>query len=108
MKVSALVPALHVFVCANRREAGSPLGAGCGDAGEAVFEAMKSEVAARSVYRAVWVTQTKCLGICPERGATIALYPEQRVLSEMLPSDVPALFEEAFALATTAGRKAIP
>ncbi len=101
MKPSPLVPALHVFVCANRREAGSPLGAGCGDAGEAVFDAMKNEVARRSAYRAVWVTQTKCLGICPKHGATVALYPQQSVVSEVAPGDAPTLFEQAYARALT-------
>jgi predicted metal-binding protein len=67
-------PRLHLFVCANRRE-GSPLGPGCGERGDALYDALKAEVAARRQHAEVWVTKTQCLGICPKRGATVARYP---------------------------------
>ena len=98
------LPQLHFFVCANRRPADSPLGAGCGAAGEAVFAALKQEVAKRGAYRAVWVTQTLCLGVCPRRGCTVALYPAQQLLAEIEPADVAPLFANALGSAETASK----
>jgi len=70
-------PRVHLFVCANRRE-GSPLGPGCGDRGEAVYAALKEEVARRGRIADVWVTKTHCLGICPKDGCTVARWPAAR------------------------------
>jgi (2Fe-2S) ferredoxin len=95
MRPAPLAPAVHLFVCCNRRPADSPLGPGCGDAGEAVFESMKEEVAKRGAFRAVWVTRTQCLGICPKHGCTVATYPQQRIVSEVELADAPALFASA-------------
>jgi (2Fe-2S) ferredoxin len=97
MRPAPLAPAVHFFVCANRRPPDSPLGAGCGDAGEAVYAALKEEVAGRGAYRTAWVTQTLCLGVCPKRGCTLAMYPRQKILSEVEPSDAAALFDAALA-----------
>jgi (2Fe-2S) ferredoxin len=83
----AIRPRLHLFVCANRRT-GSPLGPGCGDHGEAVYDALKQAVT--DVAR-VWITKTHCLGICPKRGCTVARYPQQTILTEVTPEDVPTL-----------------
>jgi (2Fe-2S) ferredoxin len=97
MRQAPLAPSVHLFVCANRRPADSPLGAGCGDAGEAVFALLKDEVAKRSAFRAVWVTRTQCLGICPKRGCTVATYPRQRIATEVEPADAVTIFETALA-----------
>ena len=97
MRPALLAPAVHFFVCANRRLPDSPLGVGCGDAGEAVYAALKEEVARRGAYRTAWVTQTLCLGVCPKRGCTVAMYPRQKILSEVEPSDAAALFADALA-----------
>ncbi len=87
-------PKLHLFVCANRRE-GSPLGPGCGTHGEALYDALKREVFARSEVNTTWVTKTHCLGICPAQGATVARYPAVQggspILTEATPDDVDAL-----------------
>src|SRR5438105_4914456 len=76
-------PKLHVFVCANRRDAASPLGTGCAERGEAVYAALKNWVSERGLYAGVWVTQTHCLGICPREGCTIAVYPRGKIISEV-------------------------
>jgi len=94
MKPAPLRPAVHFFVCANRRPVADPLGPGCGDGGAAVFAALKEEVASRGAYRAAWVTETRCLGICPKRGATVAVYPRGRIASEVTPDEARALFAE--------------
>ena len=91
----AAPPRVHLFVCANRRDASSPLGPGCGDAGDAVYAAMKDEVAARGAYRDAWVTRTYCIGVCPKRGCTVAIYPRGRVVAEVTVDGARALFEEA-------------
>jgi hypothetical protein len=84
-------PQLHLFVCANRRE-GSPLGPGCGERGDALYDALKAEVARTGRFVDTWVTKTQCLGICPKAGATVARYPsEAPILSDVELSDVPAL-----------------
>jgi (2Fe-2S) ferredoxin len=86
------LPKVHFFVCANRRPAGDPLGPGCGDHGDAVYAGLKDEVARHGAFRAVWVTRTHCLGVCPKRGCTVAVYPRAKVLAEVEPADVGPLF----------------
>lgn len=97
-------PKVHLFVCANRRE-GSPLGDGCGERGEALYAALKAEVAARGLVTSVWVTKTHCLGICPKAGATCARYgvPGAPIVSDVTTDDAKALLDEAEA-ATSAPR----
>ena len=87
----ALRPNLHLFVCANRRE-GSPLGPGCGERGDVLYDALKREVAVTRRFTDTWVTKTQCLGICPKHGVTIARYPSsQPILQDVTPADIPAL-----------------
>jgi len=91
----AIAPRLHLFVCANRRE-GSPLGPGCGERGDVVYDALKSAVARiRGATVTVWVTKTHCLGICPKSGCTVARYPnvDGTIMTEVTPADVPALLD---------------
>jgi (2Fe-2S) ferredoxin len=90
-------PKVHLFVCANQRPPDAPLGPGCGASGRDVYEALKEEVATRRAYQAVWVTQTKCLGVCPKQGATVAVYRggHGQILSEVVVADVPRLFASA-------------
>lgn len=83
MRDAPLLPRLHVFVCANRRPHDSPLGPGCADRGEELFDIFKDEVARRALFTDVWVTKTHCLGICPREGATVALYPRGRIVTEV-------------------------
>lgn len=86
----ALAPRLHLFVCANHRPADSPLGPGCGDRGDAVYDELKAQN--RDVAR-VWITKTHCLGICPRSGCTVARYPhvDPPIVTEVTVADVPAL-----------------
>lgn len=88
---SAPRPRLHLFVCANRRE-GSPLGPGCADRGDALYDALKADVARTRRFAEIWVTKTHCLGICPKHGVTVARYPSSDpILTEVEIADVPAL-----------------
>lgn len=90
----ALRPNLHLFVCANHRE-GSPLGPGCGDRGEALYDALKNEVARQRRFADTWVTKTHCLGICPKNGVTVARYPSREpILMDVTPADIPVLLSK--------------
>src|ERR1700722_9090819 len=99
MRLVSSLPAVHFFVCKNRRPSDAPLGPGCGEAGEAIYRALKDEVARGGLFATVWVTETMCLGICPKRGATVAVYraahPAQSVITEVLTSDAAQLFADA-------------
>src|SRR5688572_383878 len=94
-----LLPKRHIFVCANRREADSPLGSGCAERGDVLFDEFKNEVLAHGLHRDVWITKTHCLGICPKKGATVAIYgfscpvssPGGRIVQEVEPCDVAGL-----------------
>lgn len=102
MKASALAPEVHVLVCTNRRDPASPLGPGCGAAGETLLSAMRREVGARRAYRSVWVTETRCLGLCPREGAAVAVYGTAAgratpgLLTEVREDDLPELARAAF------------
>ena len=102
LEIAAMLrqPRLHLFVCANRRE-DSPLGPGCGERGDALYDALKAEVAARAEHNTTWVTKTHCLGLCPKRGATVARYPgSEPILSDVEVADVNALLEDQGAAAS--------
>jgi hypothetical protein len=94
-----MAPFVHFFVCANRRPTDSPLGPGCGDAGEAVYAALKQTVAEQGAVRGAWVTQTQCIGICPRQGCTVAVVAggEERIVAEVTPDDAGALLGDALA-----------
>ena len=94
MRDAGLSPKLHLFVCGNRREAGSPLGPGCGAAGDALFARLKELVAERRAWTSVWVTSTACLGVCPRGGAAVACYAPSgggRVLADATAEDAEAI-----------------
>ena len=82
-----------MFVCVNEREAGDPLGPGCGARGAAVYAALKDEVARRGEVRSVWVTRTYCLGVCPPDGCTVAAYPKGEIVRIRTISDAVSLLE---------------
>lgn len=106
---AAPTPRRHLFVCANRRE-GSPLGPGCAERGEALYTALKDEVAKRGLVASVWITKTHCLGICPKHGATVARHgPDASsgagaIATEVEPSDAASLLEETSPADTSVAR----
>jgi len=106
VRPSPLKPRVHLFVCANRREDGSPLGPGCADAGERLFDILKSEVTRRREYGDVWITRTACMGVCPRRGAAVAMYPRQKLWADATPADAAAIYAQAIADVAEAARDA--
>ncbi len=90
----ATAPRLHLFVCTNRRD-DSPLGPGCGERGDALYEVLKGEVARSGRVASVWITRTQCLGVCPARGSAVARYPGPcAIATEAELADVPTLLAE--------------
>jgi (2Fe-2S) ferredoxin len=96
MRIATTAPRLHLLVCANRRAA-SPLGAGCGDAGDALFAAFREDVADRGRSTDVWITKTYCLGPCAREGATVASYPKGRIFTEVRVEEARALLAHELA-----------
>jgi (2Fe-2S) ferredoxin len=102
MHPAPFAPKLHLFVCANRRPDASPLGPGCGEAGSQVYAALKREVARRGAYTSIWITETRCLGVCPKHGATVAVYPKQAIWADVVEGDARSLLDGAIAAASGA------
>ena len=73
MRLASFQPRLQLFVCANERGADAPLGPGCGARGREVVATLKREAQRRGLAAAVWVTETKCLGVCPKEGCALAI-----------------------------------
>jgi (2Fe-2S) ferredoxin len=88
MKPSPYRPRVQLFVCANRRAAGDPLGDGCGDRGDAVFAALKARA-----HRGLWVTRTHCLGLCPKTGCTVTVAPQMQSFVEVTVDDVDEILQ---------------
>lgn len=91
VRPAAYRPALHYFVCVNRRDAGDPLGPGCGASGQSLWQALRSAVAERGLLARVWVTRSQCLGLCPKQGAAVACYPQGQIWVDAGVTDVEAL-----------------
>lgn len=73
MTPARVTPKVHVFVCAHRRE-DAGLGPGCGTAGDRAYDALAGYVTHARAHRDVWITRTRCLGLCPPRGCALAIY----------------------------------
>jgi (2Fe-2S) ferredoxin len=73
VRLAAFQPQLQLFVCANERADDAPLGPGCGARGREVFAELKREAMRRGLATRVWVTETKCLGVCPREGCALAI-----------------------------------
>lgn len=89
MKPAPLQPRVQVFVCAHARGPDDPLRSGCGEAGPAVFAALKA--ATLRSAGSVWITRTGCMGLCPPRGCSVAVEPDHRHYVEVEARDVPRL-----------------
>ena len=87
-------PKRHVFICTNRRDASSGMPS-CGlNDGADVLAALREVRAARGLYRELFVTESACLGVCPEGGATLVVYPEGVWYVGVRAADVGEIFEQ--------------
>lgn len=87
-------PRSHLFVCENVRH-GSPLGPGCGARGTEVATTLRDAVLRSGIVQHVWVTSTRCLGLCPKKGTAVALYPHGGLFVEVTKDDCKALLSLA-------------
>jgi (2Fe-2S) ferredoxin len=93
VKDAPLQPRVQVFVCGHARAADDPLRSGCGEAGPAVFAALKRATLTAGASHTVWITRTGCMGLCPPRGCSVAVEPAHRHYVEVTAADVPALLQ---------------
>lgn len=56
-----------------------------------MYEALKRAV---TNVASVWITKTHCLGICPKSGCTVARYPQQTIVTDVVPADALALLSD--------------
>lgn len=84
----------HFFVCTNCRAADSQMQS-CGEqGGKAVLAGLYRACQENRLIAQVYVTETKCLGPCPQQGATIAVYPENVWYTSVMPEDVEEIARE--------------
>jgi len=69
-------PKRHVFVCTNRRAEDAQMPSCAPNGGMDVLDAFLKERAMLGLFRSVYITQSLCLGICPEKGGTVVIYPD--------------------------------
>ena len=87
-------PSRHVFICTNRRDADAGM-ASCGaNDGARVLALLREARAVRGLYREIFVTESACLGVCPEAGATVVVYPEGVWYVGVRAADVAEIFEQ--------------
>jgi len=73
MEITKLNYKKHVFVCCNNREEGEC----CSNVGgEEIYYKLKKIVNENGLTSSVYITRTKCLGFCNNKGTTIVIYPE--------------------------------
>jgi (2Fe-2S) ferredoxin len=60
--------------------------------------------AARGLYREIFVTDSACLGVCPEAGATLVVYPEGVWYVSVRPADAREIFEQHLVLGKPVAR----
>ena len=81
----------HVLVCGQERPDRAPC---CGaNQGQALFDALTSEVRQAKLGAGVTVTRCGCLGLCG-RGPNVVVYPEGRWYTGVRLEDVPLLVSE--------------
>ena len=86
--------ARHFFVCTNCRAPDLGMQS-CGEqGGRDVLMALQRARQERGLVASVFITETKCLGPCPEQGTTIAVYPENVWYTSVSPDDVEELVEQ--------------
>lgn len=86
-------PERHFFVCRNRRSAASGL-ASCDDGGSAaVVTALRRARDQLGLSARVFITESGCLGVCPESGSTVVVYPEAVWYSHVTEANVREIIE---------------
>ena len=84
------VPEKHIFVCVNERQDINK--SACAKvSGNEVFKKLKEQALKRGLN--VWVTKTGCMGFCNNVGATVAIYPDKKLFTEVKEEDIEKILE---------------
>ncbi len=89
-------PKLHVFVCINDRTESKPGMASCGPTiTTEIVKEVKVWIMQQGLMHDVLITKTGCLGICPNQGGVLVVYPSGRWVTEIQnASDLKKVIEE--------------
>jgi (2Fe-2S) ferredoxin len=83
----------YLFVCINRRADDNPKGCCAAKASEAVYKALKEEVAARGLAKLeARVCTSSCLDQC-ETGVTVLVEPDHFFYGRVTVADVPEIVD---------------
>jgi len=82
----------HLFVCENQRDPSDPRGCCAARGGEAVREALKSELKRRGLQGKVRANAAGCLDACAF-GPSMVVYPEGVWYGRVTPEDVPDIVD---------------
>lgn len=84
-----IAPEKHIFVCVNERE-----GESCCSSvsGFEIFKKLKQTIKEMGLGH-IWVTKTGCMGFCNDVGATIAIYPDKKLFTQVKEADIPKILE---------------
>ncbi len=83
----------HFFVCTNKRPDVAPKSSCASSDSEDILFAMREERERRGLSADIYITACGCLGACPERGATMVVYPESVWYTGVTVDDVPEIVE---------------
>ena len=83
-------PEKHIFVCVNERQEINK--SACSKvSGFEIFRKLKEAVLSRGLN--VWVTKTGCMGFCNDVGATVVIYPDKKIFTQVKEEDVENILE---------------
>ena len=83
-------PEKHIFVCVNERQDVNK--SACSKvSGFEIFRKLKEEVLKKGLN--VWVTKTGCMGFCNDVGATVAVYPDKKLFTQVKEEDIEKIIE---------------
>ncbi|MCC6357883.1 MAG: (2Fe-2S) ferredoxin domain-containing protein [Phycisphaerales bacterium] len=83
----------HLFICCNTRPDGHPRGCCASRGGEAVRDALRTELKNRGLNKRIRANQSACLDQC-EHGATVVVYPDQVWYGFVKPEDAAEIVEK--------------
>jgi (2Fe-2S) ferredoxin len=83
----------HFLVCTNCRADETGLQSCGAQSGRSVLQALLRSRTEQRLVTQIYITETACLGPCPDAGATIVVYPENVWYTGVEVDDVPELVE---------------
>ena len=84
----------HFFICTNRRAPDAGLQCCAPNGGQDGAAALRAARAEHRLVADVFITETMCLGPCPEQGSSVVVYPEGTWYTGVTFDDVPELVDK--------------